>query len=214
MSGKVRVALFGSFYGGFHLLTEMLTGSLKEHVEVVGVATDDPKNAYVSPHKRLWSYPHTREEEEMVGNAARKAGICVYTGKVKTPEFYDMYENEWRPDLCLMATFGQVVDNRLIGFPRMGFYNFHHSHDDQWPSYPGPNPIQAMIDDGHKYVVISMHSVEERIDHGELVARSQRVYMPHNPTPVKVHRVTWATTMDYFSAVIRNIAVSHEPVHA
>lgn len=204
MSNKTRVVLFGSFYGGYHFLNEMLTGSLSESVEVVGVATDDPRSTYVSAHKRLWSYPHTRVEEELVSRLAEEHGVPVYTGKIKTPEFYRIYENDWRPDLCLMATFGQVVDRRLIHFPTLGFYNFHHSSDDGWPSYPGPNPIQHMVDDGKDYVVISMHTVEERIDHGELVARSARVPMPPEPTPVKVHRITWASTIAYFSHVIEH----------
>ena len=49
----------------------------------------------------------------------------MFTGRVKTPEFERMFTEEWTPDLCLMATFGQLIPKRLFQVPRRGFYNFH-----------------------------------------------------------------------------------------
>jgi hypothetical protein len=39
---KTRVAVFGSFMGGYHVLRELLLGPLAHRVAVVGVATDGP----------------------------------------------------------------------------------------------------------------------------------------------------------------------------
>ena len=60
----------------------------------------------------------------------RKTRIAVFgsfMGRVKTPEFFEMFMDEWRPSLCLMATFGQRIPTPLINYPSLGFYNFHHS---------------------------------------------------------------------------------------
>src|SRR5262245_36255299 len=63
---KVRVAVFGSFMGGYHLLRELLLGPLTLRTMVVGVATDDPHQPFTHARKRLWKYPHTRDDELLV----------------------------------------------------------------------------------------------------------------------------------------------------
>ena len=188
---KVRVAVFGSFYRGLHVLKALLQGELASRVEVVGVATDDPAQPFVSPHKRVWQYPHERHEELMVRQCAEAAGIDVYQGRVKTPDFYAVYESSWRPDLCIMATFGQRIDSRLHQFPRLGFFNIHPCIDDAWPSkYVGGNPFDALRRDGHRHAVLALHHVDDGFDTGALVAYSERVALPEDAGVVDLHRLT------------------------
>jgi methionyl-tRNA formyltransferase len=114
----------------------------------------------------------------------------VFTGRVKTPEFFTMFKEEWQPELCLMATFGQKIPNPVINYPTLGFYNFYHSGD-TWPSYPGPDPIAAMVRDGRKHLVLTIHKVTDVIDGGEFVAHSHRVAIPEGINAVGMHRITW-----------------------
>src|SRR5258708_13975868 len=81
---RTRVAVFGSFYGGFHVLSELLEPPLAELVTVTGVATDDPKQPFTHADVRLWKYPHTQAEEQLLLNLARQTQIHVYTGPGKT----------------------------------------------------------------------------------------------------------------------------------
>jgi methionyl-tRNA formyltransferase len=187
---KARVVVFGSFYGGYHVLGELLEPPLAERVTVVGVATDDVTQPFVHADLRLWKYPHTRAEELLVPQFAGAHDLPVYTGRVKTPEFERMFVAEWKPDLCLMATFGQMIPPHIFEVPRLGFYNFHHS-DEVWPSYPGPDPIRDMMRDGKKHVVITMHEVTAVLDGGDAVGRSHKVPLPPDANAVKVHRITW-----------------------
>ena len=150
---KYRVAVFGSFMGGYHVLKELLDGPLAQSVTVVGVATDDPTQPFVHAEKRLWRYAHTRDDELLVPRFAAAHGLPVFTGRVKTPEFFERFFDQWCPALCLMATFGQKIPTPLINYPSLGFYNFHHSGD-SWPTYPGPDPIAAMVRDGRKHLVL------------------------------------------------------------
>ena len=53
-SNKPRLVVFGSFYRGFFVLSELLQGHIAHEITVVGVATDDPSKSFVSPHKRVW----------------------------------------------------------------------------------------------------------------------------------------------------------------
>jgi methionyl-tRNA formyltransferase len=187
----VRVAVFGSFYRGFHVLSELLKGPFGERVEVVGVATDDAGTSFVSRERRVWAYPHHPCEETMVEQLAAAHGLAAYKGRVKTEQFYRLYENEWRPDLCIAATFGQRFDARLHRYPRLGFFNLHPCVDDGWPSgYAGPNPFQALLDDGLDHAVIALHEVDDGFDTGKLVALSDKIYFPPAASVVDLHKLT------------------------
>ena len=126
----------------------------------------------------------------MTPRFAREQGLPVFIGRIKTPEFLAMFLDEWQPELCLMATFGQKIPTALINYPALGFYNFHHSAD-YWPSYPGPDPIAAMVRDGRKHLVLTVHKVTDVIDGGEFVARSHPVEIPEGINAVGMHRITW-----------------------
>jgi methionyl-tRNA formyltransferase len=187
----MRVAVFGSFYRGFYVLSELLFGPLFEELKVVGIATDDPCFSFVSPEKRVWQYPHTRCEVTMVGDLGRENGIPVYLGKVKCQSFYDIYENDWRPDLCVMATFGQRIDQRLISFPRLGFCNFHPSDIGIWPSrYAGSNPFLHMFKNGERNCVITLHEVDEKFDNGRRIATSDIIRIPPGVSVVDMHKIS------------------------
>ena len=188
---KVRLAVFGSFYRGREVLREALHGPLARLVQVVGVATDDPSQSYVSPHKRVWQYPHEPWEERMVTELAEAAGIEVYDGRVKTEEFYALFSQRWRPDLCIMATFGQRIDAHLFDYPRLGFYNLHPCLDDGWPSrYRGGNPFAALMAEGRTHGVIALHRVDADFDTGELIAYSPPFPLPPDASVVEMHKLT------------------------
>ena len=187
---RTRVAVFGSFIGGYHVLRELLLGPLANRAIVVGVATDDPTQAFTHPNVRLWKYPHDREDELLVPRFAGEHSLPVFSGRVKTSEFFRLFLDDWQPELCLMATFGQKIPSALIDYPPLGFYNFHHSGD-TWPSYPGPDPIAAMVRDGRTDLVLTIHKVTDVIDGGEFVARSHPVGIPEGINAVGMHRITW-----------------------
>jgi methionyl-tRNA formyltransferase len=189
--GKLTIALFGSFYRGYYMLDELLHGPLKAHFSLVGVATDDVNQSYISRDKRVWQYPHHQHEETMVEEKAIKHDLPVYKGRVKTDLFYNIFENEWRPDLCISATFGQRIDARIFEYPQYGFYNIHPCIDDGWPSkYAGPNPFQELKNDGHQYTTAALHRVDGGFDTGELMAMSSRIAMPPQATVVDMHKIT------------------------
>ena len=206
---KTRVAVFGSFMGGYHVLRELLHGPLADRVVVVGVASDDPTQAFIHADVRLWKYAHHRDDEVIAPRFAREHGLPVFTGRVKTPEFYSLFLDEWRPELCLMATFGQKIPNPLINYPSLGFYNFHHSAD-TWPSYPGPDPIGDMQRDGLSHLVLTLHRVNELIDDGEFFARSHPVAIPPGINAVDMHRITWPQMGGFIRNAVEDILRADE----
>ena len=78
LSPLTRVAVFGSFMGGYHVLQELLFGPLAGRVQVVGVASDDPTQPFTHPNVRLWHYPHSRDDETTGAVVGQINGIAVY----------------------------------------------------------------------------------------------------------------------------------------
>ena len=54
---KIRIAMFDSFYRGFYVLEELLHGHFKDQFLVVGLATDDVTQPFISRNLRVWQYP-------------------------------------------------------------------------------------------------------------------------------------------------------------
>lgn len=190
---KTRIVVFGSFYRGYYVLTELLRGRYHEKFHVVGAATDDVNQNFISAHKRVWQYQHESEEETMFERYASGAGLEVYKGRVKSDQFFEMYSQQWKPEICLSATFGQRIDERVFAYPEFGFLNIHPCIEGAWPSkYAGPNPFKAMKDDGCDHVNAALHRIDNGFDTGELVAMSAPVAMPPHASVVDMHKITSA----------------------
>ncbi|MBK6592092.1 MAG: formyltransferase domain-containing protein [Burkholderiales bacterium] len=207
---RFRVAMFGSFYRGFYLLNELLQGDISEQVTVVGVATDDPEASYVSADKRVWQYPHTVYEKVMVSELAKERGIDTFNGKVNDPEFYEVID-QWKPDICVMATFGQRIRSRLINTPKLGFYNLHPCIDDSWPShYVGGNPFEGLMRDGKRYANIAFHAVDEGFDTGPLLGLSGKIALPKETSVTDMHKITSYSAAQLASKEMKKIFAAHQ----
>lgn len=193
---RVRVALFGSFYRGFYSLDELLHGRIEDKVKVVGVATDEVTGKET---KRIWKY--TTEGRTLVEDLARAHTIEVFKGKVKTPEFYAKLR-EWDPEVGVMATFGQLLNEEIFGYPRLGFYNLHPS---DLPAYRGPDPFGDMIRGGEEYTKVTMHKVDAGFDTGDIVAKSDWIRIPPNATPVDMHKITSVSAARLMGRVLEEI---------
>ncbi len=111
---------------------QLLLGPRARRVVVVRLPADDPTQVFTQASVRLWQYPHERDDELIVPQFARQQGLPAFTGGVKTPEFLAIFIQEWRPELCLRAAFGQKIPTALINPPSSDCYNFRHSGD-TWP---------------------------------------------------------------------------------
>lgn len=203
---KTKVAIFGSFYRGYYVIKEILK---EDNLQIVGIATDNPSESYVSPSKRVWQYPHTIEEENLTKNLAKTHNIPLYNKQVKTEEFYNIYENKWKPDICIMATFGQLINEKLFKYPKYGFYNLHPCSNEPWPNYPGPNPFNELIKDKKTEAVIAMHKVNKKFDDGELIELSEPFQIPKAATVIEMHKISSPIAAKLALKNIKIITKSH-----
>lgn len=192
---KLRIAIFGSFYRGEHLIKALLAfqEEYPELVEFCGIATDDPFQGYTSPQKRVWQYVDDDEKRvrvEAIATLAREHNIPLRQDKVKTDEF-DKAFRQWAPDIVYMGTFGQRIPACIFEQPIHGFLNFHPTVDHrEWPSYVGGNPFQDMLSKGEKHGAIALHEVNEKFDDGPLIAYSGNFPIYPEDDVVSLHKRT------------------------
>jgi methionyl-tRNA formyltransferase len=88
-----------------------------------------------------------------------------------------------KPDLIVVIAFGQKISNRLINLPAKGTINVHSS---LLPKYRGAAPINWAIINGEQKTGISIITVAERLDAGDILAQAE-VHIEENETAGRLH---------------------------
>ena len=101
---------------------------------------------------------------------------------VNTPEMVGNIAG-LRPDLILVIAFGQKIGSDLINLPPKGAINVHAS---VLPKYRGAAPINWAIINGERETGISIITLAEKMDAGQIVAQ-QQTEIPENETAGELH---------------------------
>lgn len=88
--------------------------------------------------------------------------------KVRLPEAVQVIR-EAKPDMIVVAAFGQILSKELLSLPRLGCVNVHAS---LLPKYRGAAPIQWALLDGEKETGVSIMAMDEGIDTGAVYSRT------------------------------------------
>lgn len=141
---------------------DFATGTLEEIVlaghEVVGVVTqpDKPKGR----GKTLMPTP--------VKEVAMKYNLPVYQPKkVREPEFVEVLRG-LKPDVMVVAAFGQIISKGILEMPKYGCINVHAS---LLPAYRGAAPIQWAVINGDKESGVTIMQMDEGIDTGDMIEK-------------------------------------------
>ena len=137
-----------------------LEALVKAGYEVAAVVTqpDKPKGR----GKALMPTPVKQE--------ALKHGIPVYQPeKVREPGFVEKLR-ELKPDLIVVAAFGQIIPESVLNMPKFGCINIHAS---LLPKYRGAAPIQYAVIDGEKESGVTIMKMGKGLDTGDMIARTE-----------------------------------------
>ena len=93
----------------------------------------------------------------------------LHASNVNSNEFLKTLKR-LKPDLGIIANFGQILNNRLLSIPCHGFINYHPS---LLPKYRGPNPLPEILINGETYSGVTWHLVTEKIDQGDILAQEK-----------------------------------------
>lgn len=72
-----------------------------------------------------------------------------------------------KPDLIVLAAYGQIIPKEILEIPTYGALNVHPS---LLPKYRGASPIQAAILNGEEKTGVTIMLMDEELDHGPILA--------------------------------------------
>ena len=106
---------------------------------------------------------------EIVLEALKKSPDLEIIKAIKNKsELQGLKKADFRPDLGVVASFGALIPQGVINWPKKGLLNLHPS---LLPKYRGPTPVPTAILNGEKETGLTIIKVDEQIDHGPIVAQ-------------------------------------------
>lgn len=84
-----------------------------------------------------------------------------------------------KPDLLVVAAFGQIMRDALVGTAPMGAINIHGS---LLPKYRGASPIQQALIDGESETGVTIMYIAPKLDSGDMLAKAATAILPEDNT--------------------------------
>ena len=134
--------------------------SLVERYDVVGVIAQPDKPA---GRGRLLTPPPVKI-------LAEDLGLTVFQpARLRSPEAFAQLA-VWRPDVIVVAAYGQILKQEVLELPKFGCLNIHAS---LLPRWRGASPIQASILHGDEKSGITIMCIEAGLDTGPILAQCE-----------------------------------------
>ena len=119
----------------------------------------------------------TEADAVKVRHMAKQAGVPVLqVTRRNVASKLVKWLNDLKPDLVLMLTFPFKLPSSVVGLPPKGFLNYHFG---ALPEYRGPTPIFWEILNSEPDGAVSIHQIDDELDHGPLVIQEK---VPIDPT--------------------------------
>ncbi len=110
-----------------------------------------------------------REMERGIKKRAVDAGLPVYQPlSINTPEAMEHLRTHFKPDLFVVAAYGQILSKEVLGIPPRGGINVHSS---LLPKYRGAAPIAWAIYHGDTQTGVTIIRMTPRMDAGEMLGQ-------------------------------------------
>jgi len=84
-----------------------------------------------------------------------------------------------RPDVIVVAAFGQILPRSVLDVPHLGCVNIHPS---LLPRYRGTSPVTAAILNGDRFTGVTVMLMDEGLDTGPVLGRAQVPLSPGDTT--------------------------------
>ncbi len=123
------------------------------------------------------------------------------TDNVNSPEAVEKIKS-YQPQLILVIAFGQKIGNELIQLLARGMINIHGS---LLPKYRGAAPVNWAIINGEKQTGITILTVSEKIDAGEILAQAE-TDIAENETAGELHDRLARMAPDLLLSTLKRIA--------
>lgn len=101
---------------------------------------------------------------------AQSRGLPVFTPENASADEFVAQFAALKPDVVVVACYGQFLKKNLLAVPRLGTINVHPS---LLPKYRGASPIQWALANGERETGVSVLYVTPKMDAGDLLAQAR-----------------------------------------
>ncbi len=105
-------------------------------------------------------------------------------------------------DLALVCAYGQILPKEILTVPKYGFWNIHYS---LLPKYRGGSPSAYALMLGDKTTGTTILQMDEKLDHGPIIAQQETEILPDERRPELEMRLT-DMTFELFKKTINGLA--------
>ncbi len=93
--------------------------------------------------------------------------VSIWAQKNNVPISFDYSALTADYTLFVVASYGKIIPKRILDIPKHGALNVHPS---LLPKYRGPSPIESQILADEKDIGVTIMQMDEKMDHGPIVA--------------------------------------------
>jgi methionyl-tRNA formyltransferase len=86
----------------------------------------------------------------------------------------ELFQN-LQPDLAVVASYGQILSQKVLDWPKFGMINWHPS---KLPLYRGPTPIQTCLVDGQTSTALTWIQMNRCMDAGDILLQIDQFISP------------------------------------
>ncbi len=94
----------------------------------------------------------------------------------------------FKPDVIVVAAFGQILPQPVLALPRLGCLNIHPS---LLPRFRGASPVASAILAGDEFTGVSIMLMDEGLDSGPVLARAQIPILAIDTTSSLTTKLSW-----------------------
>lgn len=179
----MRIVYFGSFQHYSALILESLIAS--PDIEVVGVVTTSPmpvgrKQIITKTPVHLLAESHhlpIYTPNTLSASPANDARSRTPLAGVEDVDLRDVMNDS--PHYFITAGYGKILPEKWLNYPSKGSLNLHFS---LLPAYRGANPAEWAIMCGETKTGISLITMSDKLDGGDIIAQSE---IPIDPTDTR-----------------------------
>lgn len=216
MAIMLKVVILTSEYTGSGArIIDYLANSLKNKINIVGIIYDERKESdrkrqlkrikawnkrggFLYVVWRLWLnfrllILYTRNKmsyAKNLDNLSKFYGISIF----RVPNINSKYSEDTirslSPDLGISLG-NRIIEERIFSIPSLGMINLHHG---KIPFYRGTPPYFWEIYNGESYTGVSVHRIDDEIDHGGLLAQKEVKIEKEDDTKILFEK---ALSIDY-----------------
>lgn len=148
------------FMGTPEIAAKILRGLLEENKEIIAVVSQPDK-----PKGR-----GNQMQFSEVKKVAIEYDIPVYQPVKAKEEGFIEQMRQLKPDIILVAAFGQILPKAILDIPSYGCLNVHAS---LLPKYRGAAPIQQVIIDGEEKTGVTIMKMDVGLDTGDMILKEE-----------------------------------------